>query len=144
MYKRLHNVSVTFRYTSYTFIVCSVQLFAATIKAGTKTKSKREEKALIVPVWPASILSWLSRPRGGDFHSSCDRSNNFHRPPQPSYPFSPFFAPSFFSFRSHARFSHRDKVISAEINYSTRGENANSSWRWARAAIYTRILCSGT
>lgn len=95
MYKRLHSLFITFRYTSYTLIVCSLQLFAATIKAGTKTKSKREEKALIVPVWPASILSWLSRPRGRDFHSPCDRSNSFHRPPQPSYPFSPLLCSEF-------------------------------------------------
>lgn len=61
------------------------------------------------------ILSWLSRPRG-DLHPLVVRII-FHRP---------FPNPIPFLFGSHAWFSHRDKVISAEINYSSRGENANS------------------
>lgn len=65
---------------------------------------------LVQPAYPKLIKSSSRR-----LTSPC-RANNF---PPPSNPIP-------FLFGSHAWFSHRDKVISAEINYSSRGENANS------------------
>lgn len=89
-------------------------LFITVVTVRNKIIRQRREKILDrscpEPVYPKLIKSSSRR-----LTSPC-RANNF---PPPSNPIP-------FLFGSHAWFSHRDKVISTEINYSSRGENANS------------------